>query len=188
MSEKTYKLPKQLIPDDISVKGLSGFAVTTGEAVNSTSAIDIVTVDVPAGSWSDGEQIEITGMMHAKNLSGGAANLSVGLTINDQSEEVLSNWASSNGLNNIVLRSLRLIRVGNKIYGDQYTGQNNDVEGIRAEPTLGILNEHRDGQNLTYDFSQAITIKIYVQWSVAHADISYKAMCATALKHSLVSS
>jgi hypothetical protein len=159
-----------------------GYNVLLNDVANSTTQTDALSVEIPGGEWPDGGVIEIQANSFVKNNSGGTAVLHVALGVNGDQETLLSNYIESSPNIKSDLKSIRLGRVGNTIYHDGYTTSGSRNPSFSQSPDQSPLTPFKDGDNLTYDFSQPVTISIKATWSIADANICYSPQWATAKK------
>lgn len=161
------------------------YAVTVGEADNSTAEVTVISFSVPANEMADKNTIQIDFLILAKNGTAGAQTPTIKVKWGATSVTLLTTAWSNGNVENAVQARLTLFRVGSDLYLRE-----GRITGIAVKATeeaytddLGstAANSNAMTKMTAPTFSSTQTVVMTVQWG-ATGTLYYKVKAATAMR------
>jgi hypothetical protein len=161
------------------------FSVTALDANNSASKVHVLSITVPANTWADGETIYFSYVTDTKQNSGGAMNLTAGLTWNGNSQNMTAASVANSGTEGFAFREVAVTRVGTTLYSTMGNPSGGGVTTTYNGASNMSINHFTGTSGVTLtsqSFSADATLSIDITWASANSLTFYKILGAQAYK------
>ncbi|MBS4000736.1 MAG: hypothetical protein KGZ71_09680 [Desulfobulbaceae bacterium] len=169
--------------------GITVYSVTTADAENTASEIDVISFTVPANTWKNGETITINFNTRTKQFAGATRTLNSKAYV--QGNLVIHDFGgvnSTSGEGNTT-REIKFTRAGTVMVAQGNYATPGIVgavafsyDRINSDYQTTDTNSRNSSRFTTIDFTASIIIKLAIQWSAAHANTYYRILDAIAYK------
>jgi len=173
-----------------AVTNLLKYTVTKANCDNTTTETTVMSVTIPANTWSDGEDVIASLISKHKQAAGSARTLTLKVKVNGTSITLLSaSSISSSATEGQSRRTFNFTRVGSEIWA-YFNATNHGAFGSTTTPgTAAIGTITYSGDNSVgaiwegIDFTADVTLTYTVQWgAAANAATYFRPVAATCIK------
>lgn len=160
--------------------GPTKYSVTTTDAINTTSLVNILSISIPANTLADGETIYFYCLTNTQQLHGSAVNMTFGASFGATSGNAQASSIANSAVSGWGYREVIATRIGTSLYV-LFSVPTSMLSSFTTNSFDGASNS--TGVTLTsLSFTSTQTLTINATWGTADANTFFKIKTASAIK------